>query len=559
MTNSAHREYDQAMKSIWVIRIINLTVAVASLALFIHTTLPNLGKTDFDDAYMFLRYAKHWLAFGEFSWNPGEGPTYGMTSPLHLLAVTTLRGMTDLADATVLTGLSYGAAFLALGVLLVAGFRICSCRGYWFPLLLAPCLLLGRMYPFHSLTGMESTTSLLMNSLVVLTLVWKGGRIGRLQLGSCLLVAYLAYLARPDNGLYGILLPPLYLVACDRQNRSQALLYTALFIALLASDAVIKKWLFGSYVPLPVYAKSSGFYRGYLGGDKWDTALFTLQFLRDSLPFLLIIACMASRELVRYLVAVFLPMLLTFAYYTTVNQIMGWNARYYFPSLPYLILIALLALRSFSDQPSRSGDEPVRQWAPRLVGAMFLLVVTLSPMVEKSLTEFRRNHIAAAVHKYEPRTVWSIESPHPLPPLGWVRAIHAVDALLAELGDQVVVAASENGFIGAQHPRKKIIDLAGLNDPYIAQKGFSAKYLFGQTPDILWLPPPDYSYACSEILDATDFRLSYEYYPGVFDYGLALRKDSRIYPATIEALRKHFTTLYPGQDLLNYCAQPTKG
>lgn len=559
MATTSQHESKSAMQSIWIVRGSVAAAAIASLAIYLSTTLPALGKTDFDDAYMFLRYARHYLASGEFSWNLGEGPAYGMTSLLHLFAVTALRGATALEDPLILTGLSFAAGLLALMVLLAAGFRLCNRSGLWLPLLLVPILLCSRIYPFHSLTGMETTTSLLINSLLVLVMAWHPGRFGKWQMIGCLVASYLACLARPDNGLYALLVPPLFYCACDSRNRKPALIYTGLFLALLGIDAILKKWLLGDFVPLPVYAKSSGFYRGYLGSDKWNAATFTFQFLRDCLPFLLLILGMANRDILRHLLALLFPMILTFGYYSTVNQIMGWNARYYFPSLPFVILGAFLALRSFEEKSFQPRPCCAEFWPARLVGMALLLVLSLSPSIETVVSDCWRTRVAESTVKYEPRTQWKIEAAEPLPRLGWVRAIHEVDALLGELPGEVMVAASENGFIGSRHPTKKIIDLAGLNDRQIAHEGFSAQALFTKNPDILWLPPPDYSYAVSEILDAAEFHANYDYFPGAFDYGLALRKNSKAYPLAAEALRKAFIKLYPGRDPLGYQARTLPG
>ena len=50
------------MKIINACRTILVGVATGSLALYCVATLPALQETSFDDAYMFLRYAKHWLS-----------------------------------------------------------------------------------------------------------------------------------------------------------------------------------------------------------------------------------------------------------------------------------------------------------------------------------------------------------------------------------------------------------------------------------------------------------------------------------------------------------------
>jgi hypothetical protein len=53
--------------------------------------LAKAPPTDFDDAYMYLRYAHNLLAGEGVAWNPGEGSVFGVTSLLHLALLTGLR------------------------------------------------------------------------------------------------------------------------------------------------------------------------------------------------------------------------------------------------------------------------------------------------------------------------------------------------------------------------------------------------------------------------------------------------------------------------------------
>ncbi len=94
-----------------------LGLAAASLAVYAYTTLDAVWFTTFDDAYMVVRYAKHFLAGGGFSWNVADGPSHGITSPAYLLLVTLALGITHAGDAEVLTGLSFAAGMLAVAAL----------------------------------------------------------------------------------------------------------------------------------------------------------------------------------------------------------------------------------------------------------------------------------------------------------------------------------------------------------------------------------------------------------------------------------------------------------
>ena len=75
------------MKNTSIEKALILSFALLSLAFYIKTTVGELGYTDFDDAYMITRYAKHYLSGNGFSWNPVDGPAYGITSPAYLILI----------------------------------------------------------------------------------------------------------------------------------------------------------------------------------------------------------------------------------------------------------------------------------------------------------------------------------------------------------------------------------------------------------------------------------------------------------------------------------------
>ncbi len=82
-------------------------------------TLLHAPPTDFDDAYMFLRYAHNLIDGYGLRWNRGEPPVYGATSLPHVLVVALVRwARPALSDAAVLQ-ISSGVAAVLLVVALV--------------------------------------------------------------------------------------------------------------------------------------------------------------------------------------------------------------------------------------------------------------------------------------------------------------------------------------------------------------------------------------------------------------------------------------------------------
>ncbi len=67
------------------------SVSALAAALFIAVYAPGRMETRFDDAYMFSRYADNFLNGHGFAWNPTDGPSYGITSPVYLFLITALK------------------------------------------------------------------------------------------------------------------------------------------------------------------------------------------------------------------------------------------------------------------------------------------------------------------------------------------------------------------------------------------------------------------------------------------------------------------------------------
>ena len=155
-----------------------VSLALLSLALYLEATIGQLGSTQFDDAYMITRYAKHYLGGNGFSWNPVDGPAYGITSPAYLMLITAILGLTGCSDATALTFASFTAGLLAVFTLVLLGFIVQDgkwARKSWMPMLIIPCILLVPPFGYHSLTGMETTLSLLERVLFNLSHNWHDG------------------------------------------------------------------------------------------------------------------------------------------------------------------------------------------------------------------------------------------------------------------------------------------------------------------------------------------------------------------------------------------------
>jgi hypothetical protein len=544
------------IKNITISRMTLVGVAACSVVLYCIVTLPKLQGTSFDDAYMFLRYAKHWLSGMGFSWNPSEGPAYGITSVSYLLLVTSVRSLTSLPDPLVLTSISFVAGLASVAVLTVMGFVFFKqLRSYWLPLLVIPLVVLGQLFAFHSASGMETTLALLVNSIFASSVLYFAERRSSTSLVLCLVAAYASFLTRPDAGLYCLLLPPLFLIADDVGHWRHGVLYVTAFAILLCVDLLFKKAMLGDFLPLPFFAKSTGFYSGYLGAYRWNAAHETLAFFRESIPYLLVMVCYMTQMNLRRLGAIFLPMFLTFCYYATVTQIGGANARYYYSSLPFLILGAFIvansSLEHSIDSPRKSRFHPLR-----VIITAVLLVVLTSPLADNAFSSAWQNWVVGESTPFIAQKKYATQTTARLTTLSRWRSMVEIDSLLQHLPPDVVLASSEYGYIGSQHPAVSIIDLVGLHDRYVARHGFSADYLFSKKPDIIWFPHPDYTFVTKEILDSKAFVENYDYYPNAYDYGLAVLKNSDSSANIHNLLEKEFMRIYSGRVLSDYKAEP---
>lgn len=540
------------MREVHVLRAVIAAVATGCLVLHVLTAIPQLGATTFDDAYMFIRYANNFLSGNGFSWNASDGPAYGATSTSYLFTVTAARGLFPLSDATVLTGLSFAAGLLSCVILVLAGFLYGNhLRKSWIPLLIIPAMILGGAFRFHSLTGMETTISLLGNSVFVLSLLLYEKRPDKLKFFLLLASAYASYLTRPDNGIYCLLLPPLFLWASGSMRKKQCLLYIVLFGVIISADLLFKKIFFGSALPVPFYAKSAGFYQGYSGLGNWNAIDYLIQFLRSSLPFLLAAVLLVTKQTARRILGISLPMLLTFIYFTTVIQIMGWEARYYYPSLPFFIMMAYVVLENHFKCSYLVKNKLFQVSSWRIMAALFAVLLTTSPLITRVASSAWERYALKTV-EYTPNTEYFTRSTRDLPSLGWWEGITGMSELLEKMPPGLVFAGSEYGFISSENPDVTIIDMVGLHDISLARNGFSADYILSRNPDILWLPHTDYSYFRSDLIDNEIFDTQYEYYPGVFNYGIAFNKNSEYFQQIIEIMEDQFLQLYPGHLLEDY-------
>ena len=510
--------------------IVGLVVVALAGALVAVVIAPVRTKfTVWDDAYMFARYADNLRTEGRLAWNPGGAPTYGLTSVLYLVVVFPARLLlpgdplrallaSSIVGALAFVGLAVGLAWTASrGLPPVA-------RGGVTVIVLASLLLGGRLLATHATSGMDTTFALafLATYLLLATRFERDPRPATaIVLG---VVGGVALAARPDLLLFTFAVPIALAAAARREDPRPALLALGVTAATVLIGLGAARLYFGSALPLPFYAKSTALYRD-------------LAFARNAAPVpreelarfarangaLLLLAllplALAPRRWMRETPAVIQGALLAAvafaAYYLFfVFQLMYFDARFYQPTLPALVLAA-----------AHGASGVVRRWsggalAAAGIGSLALIAAPLPAGGGGSPLRFARYGVVDSYRALLGEKLFALDRFSLLP-------------------DDVVVASTEVGHVGAMNPRKTVIDLAGLNDPAFARAPFSAARLVAKAPDLVYLPHPVYRGMLADVLTDPAFRAAYEVHSADelgTQMGLAIRRTSPRYEAMRETL-----------------------
>jgi hypothetical protein len=506
--------------------------------------------TTFDDAYMFVRYAKQVLAGRGLAWNPDGVPTYGVTSLLFTAVVTALRALTDMSDAGLVRFASTASALAAVLVMIFTAWRYTSAPALRRNLvlwtgLIAPAILASGTFVYHSRTGMDTTLSLLTNALVVLATLHLVERASLRAVIPVVIAGYLTVLARPDNGLYATLFPAAAILLCVPRPAKLRLcaVFSVAIVAVLGADAALKLAVFGVPLPLPSYAKTQAHLVGYAGAAQWNAMAYLLEFVALALPFLCVLVLCAGRRSARLVIALLVPTALTLGVYFGMLQVMGYRARFDFPSLPFLVMAAVAALDGFFAAWAEPGS--ARPTATSLLAraVAILALIALVPTARVVLPTWYRDTFLSTTTAVPPA------NPGGLPKLAYWDSIAAMIDITSRAPAGTVVSMSEYGCVGAAVPEVTIVDPLGLHDLAIAKHGFAADAFFAREPDLIWMPHPDYVALRRAILRSDELWSGYDVYPAAFDFGVALRRAGPRADAVRALFAEVWQKAYPGQSL----------
>jgi hypothetical protein len=527
-------------------------VGVFSVWWFHRLWVPLHGELIFDDAYMFYRYAMHVRQGLGVSWNLDGMHTYGQTSPLWALIVLLLSYVPKNISAVLMLGSWVFSVFaltaMAWAVASDAVSRVM--QQFWcvFPLVAVPVALTST-FSCHATTAMETMLAVTLGAVFLgLILGWQRGTVRAEFVG---LVGLLLFLTRPESAVVVVLVPTLFfLFSRQTATKGSILVVLGWFFAGVALEMVTCKLYFHTALPLS-YAMKSGYgYAGYAGN--WHPFSVMFGFFSSYRIYLVVMALFVRRKEWKLVAACVLPALLTFAYLTTVTQIMGFHARFYVPYLPFFVVPSLLVI----DRRAAEFGEAQAQWSVKktlthLVAALVVLVCchgALPTMVGAAVDDREQAKKLA----YGP-VVLRTDAGSELPERPYLDVMWGLTNLVVnQLPEGSTVAASEVGYLGGHAIEVNIVDLAGLNDNEIAMHGFQMKSLLARKPDVIWMPHWDYTYQRGEMLSDPALLEQYDLYAGAANYGLAVRKETPNRAVLDRELPVLWKKLYPGYEMKDY-------
>lgn len=485
-----------------------------------------------DDAYIYLRYARHLAAGQGPVWNVGQEPVEGYTSALYQ-AVLTATDALGWDAATRAGWLGIGASLLTLALTWLLANRLNPGR----PLLnlLAPLLLaLSKEYQYWTTAGMETPIyALMLVAAALATVDWQQGR-GPVWLAGLLWA--LAGLARPEAlALFGLTVPFAFVGRWRHRTAVDWPVLIGVFLAVVLPYH-LWRWLALGYAwPNTYYAKTGGEIVQLRGGLDYVAAsvpaLFQLGPLSDRWPvlatllpaFVVVLVGMGlflspRRRDYGYLTALLLGMALI----VVVNGGDHFaRARFLTPALPFVAALLPAALAAVAAWRPKRSWQPARPWCygRRLPVVLAGLVVALllagwglesRAKVSVNWADIRRpaGEVLAAA---DARRLTKLNQ--------WGLGFILMGQTLADIAapDQSV-AAVPIGAIGFFSDRR-VFDMVGIVDPVIAHQPLDPAYT------VRWRPGHDKGDGGHILRQEPDFiqlvdRLTSQPYPGPDDLSL---------------------------------------
>jgi len=502
-----------------------------------------------DDSFMFVRYADNIIKCHQIAWNPCGSETYGLSSLLFLVVVVPIRLLfpEEPALCAFLSSVIGGFAFLFLLIALIErNVRAGPIEKQIIALIVAVSVYVA-VGPLttHFVSGMDTTFVMAYLTAYILLMSGKSQPLSRTSGLISGVLGGLCFLARPDLLLYAMVVP-LSMVYLEQQNdsRKEAIAILGFTVVISAGVVFMANWYFGSPVPLAFYVKGLRFY-----GDN-IYQVYNLKSFHALLSYLLYYGIFGGaialniwtnrssfvEHLRSFEIGLLVATLAFLIYYTFfVLQIMYYASRFYYPTLPAIIYLGATSLTQMVGQRTccpgliRSGIG--RNW-PLLVGSSLIVILGFLGLISETFSDrlFRIRPSALMNGNFSLVDEYRLE---------WRDYWFKLEDFSA-LPNDLEIAATEVGMLGAMNPQKKIIDLSGLNEQSIAKLDFQADHFFREyQPDLIYMPHPDYAEMILEMTTCEYFKESYVWCPAEqlrTKLGVAIRKESRYYRQMLEIM-----------------------
>jgi hypothetical protein len=488
--------------------------------------LATLGRGLWEDGYFAQRYAYNFWHHGSFSWNPADGPSYGMTSQTLELVAAVLYRLAPHHLVLTLKAALFTALVATLFVLLRLtaparpGSRPSARALVCFAGLACPLL------PEIATSGLETPLALLAVALALAA--FRRFTAGRGA--SALIVACLGlYVTRPDALVIPVVqLGGHALLEFRRGTETKsgwraslrALLGLGLGLGLLLATF---RAYYGSALPLPFYVKVRGLSvqtADHLAIFAHEKVENLSQFAFCAAPFAFIALYFPSREVVLWLAAA-----AAFVGYHACFTIetMGQLSRFY---LPALVPLVAAAARAYPEYLRRRNGQLSALFA--LLGAFVFVRVLGRHGLELGLphASFWPALALLALLLFVPRRATGIVFVlGPLALLLGELAVYPVTTLRfaddeSILLDQIrkrmafrelervrdtlhprVLFHTDMGAPGVLFPEARVVDVDGLLNPEITLHGASVEALCRrERPDVFYVPNATYPALRAEVL-----------------------------------------------------------
>ncbi len=482
-----------------------------------------------DDAWMFVRYADHWLQNGAWSWNPGGSPTFGITSLSHLALVTFGRtlglGHTPclqlvvLAPALLLVVLALRESFWRLGERTELHILACALVLY---------LVLTANFRVHLTSGMDTLLGVLAAFLLVRSALQLQERLNLERAIAFHAATLLAVLTRPEMAL----LAACYSVGTCVTHRGEKASVASLVLlpqVALAGIGIGSLWFyFGTPIPYTLLAKSPGHYHDLVGSyDAIPMRELKLLAMSFAPLFVSLLAFPPHR---RALLFVLPAQLLLIAFTFRIVWVMGYEGRFYMPVVGALVFLAIDGLERGSRETRAYRVQSALAVLAGLALAALLWKLAGPRSVAWGLclsaglaTAWRLRGTGRSMTPVASMCVYLV-----LAQSSWTQERRGLKRSLADtqpffvalaenlrpLDSDLKIAATEHGYLGAENSNKSIVDLAGLHDPVFARQ-FDVDRLFDQEPDLILMPRWVYRGMIQSIENDERFVRDYRYMSNV--------------------------------------------